>query len=82
MKDLYDDNPKDNDDVALIIGRLVLKYINPLAISVSGHIQENKLNGKLILSYTGKVTELIEAHRTVALATEGEERKKEVKNNE
>ena len=58
LYDIHTEKELPADDLALIIGRTILRYITPLVISVSGHIQEEmKLNGKLILSYTGSLTE-------------------------
>jgi len=56
----WEDKEHPNDKMALVIGRMVLKYIDPLVVSVSGHIQEKGLNGKLILSYTGTFKEVKE----------------------
>ena len=58
LYDIHTEKELPADDVALIIGRIILRYINPVVISVSGHIQDElKLNGKLILSYMGSLTE-------------------------
>ena len=45
------------DEMALRIGKQVLKFVNPLAISIDGHIPLGGIKGQLLLGYVGSLTE-------------------------
>jgi hypothetical protein len=39
------------------IGELVLEYIDPVIVQVTGHIDDGEHKGRLVLSYLGKRTD-------------------------
>ena len=43
-------------EMAKLIGETLLKFINPLVISIDGHIPQGKLKGQLLVGYVGKLT--------------------------
>ena len=48
---------KEQDEMALLIGQTILKFVNPLVISVEGHIPQGKNKGQLLIGYVGSLTE-------------------------
>jgi len=44
-------------EMAKLIGETVLKYINPLMISIDGHIPQGKAKGQLLVGYVGTLTD-------------------------
>ena len=57
MSELYEPYDKEKDEMALVVGRAVLKFVNPLLISIDGHISQGKFKGQLVVGYVGKLTD-------------------------
>ena len=48
---------ENNDEMALLIGKTILKFVNPLVISIDGHIRQGKIKGQILVGYVGSLTE-------------------------
>lgn len=44
-------------EMAKLIGEKILEYINPVMISIDGHIPQGKTKGQLLVGYVGTLTD-------------------------
>ena len=48
---------EEKEEMAKLMGEKILEYINPIVISIDGHIPQGKAKGQLLVGYVGTLTD-------------------------